>query len=303
MTAFKGTPRFFSISYFLRSAVLGFSAAGLFYVYAVSSACAQQPPRNDNRYEVIDAEEGERRMAAFRRQRLDGDYCFRFVLEHLPRRGKSVRYFGIMWGSWNEEGPISRIELSTEPESRLLESDSVLEMIFQNGPRPKAWLRSVRGDDFQELSGVALLQPILPDIVYTPFDLQMPFLYWDDFTYKGPVRVKSRVAQSFVMSPPEGMAGMHPVRVGIDDAYNALLRIEVLAEDEEPRSKFTVESFKKVQEQWIVKRIVLKDTSTGDRTRFQVQAASVGLILPEQVFVPQRDVSFPIIPEAMFDDV
>lgn len=296
-------PRTLRFTFLSRSAVFGFAAVGLFYVCSALQAVAQQPPRNDTRYEVIDAEEGERRMAAFRRQRLDGDYCFRFELEHLPRRGKRVFYYGTMWGSWNEQGPVSRIKLSAEQGSRVAETNSVIEMIFQNGPQPKAWLRKARSDEFHELTGDALLQPILPGIVYTPFDLQMPFLYWNDFIYEGPVRVKSRVAQTFVMSPPDEMVGMQSVRIGIDDAYNALLRIEVLSEGTEPRSQFTVESFKKVQDQWIVKRIVLRDATTGDRTRFKVQAASVGLILPDQVFIPQRDVSFPIIPEAMFDDV
>ena len=99
------------------------------------------------------------------------------------------------------------------------------------------------------------------------------------------------------------MAGLDSVRIGIDDTYNALLRIEVLAENAAPRTQFTIESFKKVQSQWIVKRIVLKDLASGDRTRFKVRAASVGLILSEQVFLPQSDERLPIIPEAMFDDV
>ena len=58
-----------------------------------------------------------------------------------------------------------------------------------------------------------------------------------------------------------------------------------------------------MQSQWIVKRIVLKDVVSGDRTRFKVRAASVGLILPKQVFLPQKDAFLPLIPEAMFQDV
>ena len=156
---------------------------------------------------------------------------------------------------------------------------------------------------FRELIGGVLLKPVLPSVLYTPFDLQMPFLYWDNYVYEGPARVRSRVAQMFVMSPPAQMDAMHRVRVGIDDTYNALLRIEVLDDRTELRSQFTVESFKKVQEQWIVKRVVLKDMLTGDRTRFRVRAASVGLILPKQIFTPEFDGSLPQVPEAMFDGV
>ena len=97
-----------------RSAGLVFATAGLFCVCLLVSVHGQQLHKEDKRYEVIDPVEGERRMVNFRRQRLDGDYCFHFELEHLPRRGESVRYYGTMWGSWNELGPLNRIELATE---------------------------------------------------------------------------------------------------------------------------------------------------------------------------------------------
>ena len=284
-----------------RSAATVLGVSGLFCIFASSPVVAKQPPSADNRYEVIDPEEGERRMNMFRRQRLDGDYCFRFELEHLPRRGKTIRYYGTMWGSWNEQGPVTRIQVASEPGVLVANDDKQIEMILQNGPSPYAWLRGSLTEDFVELSGDALLSPILPEIVYAPFDMQMPFLYWDDFRYEGPVRVKSRIAQTFLMLPPDDVGWANSVRVGIDDAYNALLRIEVMSADSEPRSQFTVESFKKVQEQWIVKRITLKDNETGDRTRFKVRAASVGLILPEEIFLPEVNVSFPTIPESMFE--
>ena len=166
--------RFCRILLARRSAVCALAAAGLFHVCSPLPVVAQQPPVKDNRYTVIDAEEGQRRMAAFRRQRLDGDYCFRFELEHLPRRGKSQRYYGTLWGSWNEQGPVSRIELAAEPGTALSQAGSRVEMIFQNGPQPSAWLRTAREADFHQLNDDALLQPILPGIAYTPFDLQMP---------------------------------------------------------------------------------------------------------------------------------
>jgi len=300
MPSYSRTFRFFFLNW---SAVFGIAVAGLFCALISTPLHGQRSLINDTRYEVIDAEEGERRMEHFRRQRLDGDYCFRFVLEHLPSKAKTVRYYGTMWGSWNERGPITRIELSTEPDTLQIDNDSCIEMIFQNGPEPEAWLRRSRKDEFVQLTGDALLEPVLAGIVYTPFDMQMPFLYWDEYKYEGPVRVRTSVAQTFLMLPPEETTNIQGVRIGIDDTYNALRRIEVIAGVGEPRSEFTVESFKQVQEQWIVKRIVLKDNASGDRTRFKVRAASVGLILPETIFLPKKDVSFPVIPESMFKNV
>ncbi|WPJ97934.1 hypothetical protein SH580_09445 [Coraliomargarita algicola] len=242
----------------------------------------------------IDAEEGAQRLEAFRRQRLDGDFCFEFELEHKPRRARTVRYNGMMWGSWNELGPITRFRV--EPASSKLDPqfDSVqaaVELIIQNGVAPQVWIRRSESESFQLVQGQALFEPILPGLLYSPFDLQMPFVYWEQFTYEGPTLVgATRVAQQFLMHPPEGSAsaerGIAGVRVGLDDTYNALWRIEVMDTQGEVASRFAVESFQKVQEQYIVKRITLTEYPGKDRTTFDVESASVGISLEREIFSP-----------------
>ena len=90
----------------------------------------------------------------------------------------------------------------------------------------------------------------------------------------------TRVAQQFLMQPPalsaSAQRGISGVRVGLDDTYNALWRIEVMNAKGEVSSRFAVESFKKIQDQYIVKRITLTDYSSRDRTTFEVKAAAVG---------------------------
>ncbi|MGC6455662.1 MAG: hypothetical protein ACON39_07645 [Coraliomargaritaceae bacterium] len=263
----------------------------------------QSPLRKDSRFEVIDAAEAALRLDAFRNQRLDGDFCFRFQLEHLPRRGPSVRYYGSMWGSWNENGPVTRIQLN---EKKNGESKSQVELIFQNGPKPMAWMRNADNGCFIELKGAALFQPLLPEIVYTPFDFLMPFLYWEHFNYVGSERVRSRIARNFLMLPDAASFipnWLQAVRIGIDDAYNALLHIEIIEKPDRTRSSFTIESFKQVQGQWIVKGIVMKDWKTRNRTRFTVLSASVGLIFPDAVFSPTNTTDLPLIPDALFEDL
>jgi hypothetical protein len=251
---------------------------------------AQSPERAGVRdakmgMERIDAEEGARRLNAFREQRLQGDYVFDFQLEHKPRKARTVRYDGIMWGSWNEHGAITRFEISTG----LAGAGADLELLIQNGREPKAWRRRNPSEDFKLIKGKDLFQPLLPGLVYSVFDLQMPFIFWDNFIYEGPSLVgASRVAQRFLMIPPEGSEsarqGISGVRVSLDDTYNALWRVEVLDEGSNIRSKFSVESFKKVQEQYIVKRITLVDYPSKDRTTFKVLDASVGLKLDGKLF-------------------
>jgi hypothetical protein len=67
---------------FKRSAVCGLTVAGFFCAYLQgncpsASWAAKVPSRFMER---IDAEEGAQRLAAFRRQRLEGDFCFEFEL-------------------------------------------------------------------------------------------------------------------------------------------------------------------------------------------------------------------------------
>ncbi|TVP81099.1 MAG: hypothetical protein EA353_02180 [Puniceicoccaceae bacterium] len=254
--------------------------------------------RPSNRMVRIDAEEGAARLAAFRNQRLVGDFYFEFQLEHKPRRARTTRYEGQMWGTWNAEGPVTRFLIQPESSRQSGPQKQVehVELIVQNGERPLAWIRRSADGAFQQITGEALFEPILPGLLYSPFDLQMPFVYWDEFIYEGPALAGiSRVAQQFLMLPPEGSAsaqrGISGVRIGLDDTYDALLRIEVVDSEDSVMSRFAVESFQKVDEQYIVKRITLTDQSSRDRTTFRVEAASVGLSLGRDLFDPVASVA------------
>lgn len=277
-----------------RSAVFGIAVAGLFFAllsgFARERAGGEQRSRFMNR---IDAAEGAKRLAAFRAQRLVGDYCFEFTLEHKPRRGRTVRYEGMMWGSWNEIGPVTRFRITPKVDDAPLGGVEAgpVELIIQNGHSPEAWILSPGADRFRKIEGAQLFEPILPELLYSPFDLQMPFVYWEDFVYEGPTLVgATRVAQQFLMLPPEGSAsaerGIEGVRIGLDDTYDALWRIEVLEGDGEVSSRFSVESFKKVQDQYIVKRITLLDRTSRDRTTFNVKAAALGLAFRKDLYDP-----------------
>ncbi len=239
--------------------------------------------------ERIDQAEGEQRLEAFRQQRLDGDYVFEFQLEHKPRRARTVRYDGIMWGTWNEQGALTRFKVLPHQADGTT-ANAPVELIVQNGPEPEAWIRRDPAAAFEPVAGEALFEPLLPGLVYSVFDLQMPFIYWEEFIYEGPSLVGvSRVGQNFLMLPPaeseSARRGIKGVRVTLDDTYNALWRVEVVHEDEAVQSRFAVESFKKVQEQYIVKRITLTDHSSRDRTTFDVVEASVGLRLDPDLWV------------------
>ena len=101
------------LNFFKRSAICGLTVVGLFCAYSQAPAQLRMGGERASRFmERIDTEEGAKRLAAFRRQRLEGDFCFKFELAHKPRQGQTIPYAGIMWGSWNESGPITRLRVS-----------------------------------------------------------------------------------------------------------------------------------------------------------------------------------------------
>lgn len=298
-------------SYFskFRPTVLRLVVFSFFCAYPAGVCVAQRAGTDDERsrmMERIAPEEGARRMMSFRTQRLAGDFCFQFQLEHKPRKGRTVRYHGIMYGSWNERGPVSRFTLFPE---RIGEDTSIahapVEMIVQNGASAQVWMRRQPTDAFVLIADGALFEPVFDGVLYTPFDLQMPFVFWDEYLYEGPSRVLSRIGQRFLMKTPIGSLadqnGITAVRIVLDDAYDALLQVDVLEQADRLRSRFTVRGLKKIQGQHIVKEIELKDMQSKDATSFKVKAARLGLMFDAAVFDPHGDCPAPEISAALFD--
>ena len=286
-----------------------FAATGLFCVLGFLSVQAQVRPGNDRipDFREIDQAEGARRMADFRNQRLEGDFCFDFKLEHLPRQGKGTVYNGRMWGSWNAKGPVTRVKLSIPEALRASLGYDALHLIVQNGRAAQAWMREGGDGDFRELRGAARFEPLLPGMNYSVFDLQMPFIYWDDFVYEGPDRALGRAAQSFLMYPPDSGeatgAGISAVSVTLDESYNALLRVDVIGLEGREVSSFRIRKFKRVQDQWIVRTIDLFDPESRSRTRFEVEAAATGIDLDAGIFNPDTGVELPVLADSVFEDL
>ena len=240
------------------------------------------------------------RIDHFRMQRLAGDYCFRFELEHIPARGEPAVWTGTLWGSWNRLGPVARVAIDLKRDNEVMQPVR-LEMISQNGRTPRAWVRRGRGERFEPLTGEPYFEPLVEGLNYSAFDLQMPFIYWDHH-YVGPSFSINR--QEFRMIPPEQSDarrnGVAAVELALDEEFNALRRIDVIGEDGDAISTLSVVSFKQVEGQWIVKVIDLLDRSTRDRTRFRVKEAMVGIRIPETTFDPGSTVDGPELPDDRF---
>ncbi|MDP0498841.1 MAG: outer membrane lipoprotein-sorting protein [Verrucomicrobiota bacterium JB022] len=230
--------------------------------------------------EQLNEAEGHRVLQQFRQIGWPGDFAFRFRLLHYPRGGKTEVYYGTLYGAWNAQHPETRVDFDP--------LDGERQAYLWEGNR-ESWHYAGAGEP-TPLDGETLHQPLLPGLVYTPFDFQIPFLEWQDYVYEGTHRVAGRPAHYYLMYPPSDdprYAEIGAVRIMIDADFYAILRAEVLSPEEKIIRTLRVGSFKKVDDQWVVTRFDLSDERTRTRTRLEFDAAALGRDLPDTLFTPE----------------
>lgn len=229
-----------------------------------------------------DQEKGAEILREFRGIGIAGDYYLEFELRVQPRRGEETVFPGRMWGSRNELGPISRVTVE-DP------AGGTRRLILQNGPQPAVWAWQDGSAEIQATTTERLFEPLLPATELTLFDLQMPYLYWDDFVFEGVNKILGRTAHTFLLRPPGGAdyGKLAAVRVQLDTQFHAMVQSTLIDRDGKGYKTLTVRDLKKVGEQWMVKAIDLRNEATRDKTRFQVTRAALNLDLSPQVFAPE----------------
>ena len=236
-------------------------------------------------------------MENFRKQGLAGDYYLEFELRILPRRGETqVVKGGRLWGARNGLGPISRVELPA------VENSPAQRLVVQSGAQGSVWVAPV--GDMTAKAGVldaAALFARLAGTDLTAFDLQMPFLYWTDFIYEGMAPVGGRPAHVFLLYPPADIAALKPelagVRVYLDTQFGALVQSQQIGADERVLKSMTVLDIKKVDDQWMVKAIDIRDEPTRNKTQFVVTGAAMKLDFSAMLFDPSN-LAAPVAPPA-----
>ena len=233
----------------------------------------------------LDQEQGKKILQEFRKNGLYAGECyFEFELRVMPRRGAERIVPGRVWSSHNERGPITRIVIApgvVAQERRLL---------VQAGPESAAWGWRL-GDTTEPVAlSTGALFDRLADTDVTVFDLQMSFLYWDDFVFEGVSKIRGRPAHTFLMYPPPDVVAQQPdltgIRVYLDTQFHQPVQAERLGPEGKLLKTITVMDLKKIDEQWIVKSIDFRDEATRDKSRFSVTGAAVGLDLSTGLFEP-----------------
>jgi len=269
-------------------ALAGLLAAGIF-LFAVPMASAQKgasKPPELAQPSKPSQDDGRQILDQFRSQGILGDYFLQFELRVLPRNGDERVISGRMWGTRNAAGPLSRVSVFAPTGAGVRE----VRLLVQGGPQPKLW-RWQDGGAAELLGTEALFQPVAGTDL-TPFDLQMPFLYWPDSAYEGLVRMNGRPTHRFLFKPPAAVAERCPalrgVRAFLDTQYTALVQAEYLGASGSSIKAVSLLDLKKVGEQWIVKSLDLRDETTRNKTRFLVTAAAINQRFDESVFDSAR---------------
>jgi hypothetical protein len=279
--------RAFSSMIFLRQVVS--TACLLCFLGSWSSALAQPKRfRPQPQYVQIgepDQAEGRRILDDFRLRGIEGDYYWEFELRRMPRRGEESMVPGRMWGSRNENGPITRIVLSPGVQA------SERRLLVQNGTKGATW--GWRAD--QAAAGVRVLDGSawfedLGGTDITAFDLQMPFIYWNDFVFEGVTNFLGRPAHVFLLYPPAEVAKWRPdltgIRIYLDTAFHAPVQFEQIGEGGKVLKTLTLGGFKKVGDHYVLKSGDFRDEATRNKTRFFVTGAAMRLDLPRTIFEP-----------------
>lgn len=243
-----------------------------------------RPPPNYVQFGKPDQVEGRRIIEDFRQRSLPSDLYFQFEFRVLPRRGEGKTVAARLWIGRNEKGPIWRMELNpADPTAQL-------RLLVQNGPQSALWSWHPGAITTVKPLGLEALFERLADTDFTAFDLQMPFLYWNDFVFEGVARIRGRPTHVFLMYPPAEITALYPqltgVRVYLDTQFNVLVQAEQIGADNAVLKSITILDLKKVDEQWIFKSIDVRDEQTRNKTRFAVTHVAARMDFPPRLFEP-----------------
>jgi hypothetical protein len=204
-----------------------------------------------------------------------------FELHALPRRGEERVYRGRLWTGHNDRGPIARIALvgADGRERRLL---------VQGGAEAAVWTES--GGGVAATDPAALLAPLIPGVETSAFDVEMPFLYWEDARLVSVERVLGRPAYAFLFTPPADFSAAHPelsaVRAFLDAEFDAPVQFELLGRNGRATQTWSLLDLKKVGDRWIPREVDVRNEATRDKTRFIVTQAAPGWHPDPVIFEP-----------------
>ena len=233
----------------------------------------------------LSPEAASERWQEFSKSKLGGDYCMMFEIKHRPRKSEEIKYVGYMLGS--EKNGIVYTRIRVAPAST---PTKIEEYIFKNAPsKSEVW--KLKNDKFELLPHKDWTSPICAGLLYSPFDLLMPYKHWIP-TYVGADKIGQAV-HLYDLTSSEFPS--KTVRVALTRDFNAPAQIVIFGKDEYKTANLG--SVKKVDGLWIMREASVKDERTKDKDILRFTAAKFKLNLPISIFLPDapKNINLPVM--------
>lgn len=267
-----------------------------FFVALLMGSCAfagpapgTQPGPPLKQLGKLDPNEARAALEQLRHLGISGNYYLEFQLRVMPRRGDERLIDGKLWGGRNDAGLMSRISLALPTDKPGVFAERRL--LLQTGPRSAVWRRD-EGGSVEVLGVASFFEPLVPNTDLTPFDLQMPYIYWEKFTYEGIERFRGRPTYVLLLQPPAEFAAKYPtltgVRVHLDTQFSFPMQTQLIGPKGAVLKTMGIVDLKKTGEQWIPKTTDARDDVTRNKTRMSITGVALGLEFSSALFQPAQ---------------
>lgn len=261
-----------------------------------------RPSAPSVRFDDLEKEEARAFLERFRENTLQASYVFGFEMRVMPARGRGHTYQGRIWnGPLTDDAAGSFVEIFSNngdfEEVQLLfhrnRSGESQGWKFQGTPEnisPEEWGTEPR-DGVKLLNDQYLFKTLL-DSDYSPFDLQMPFVFWPDTTYEGRYFLRGRSTYTFLVRPPENIRKnaawpWEAIRLHFDAEFEALMQVDWVDSRKRDQRTLALLEIKEVAGEWIPKTLDFRNRETRGKTRFTVREVAFNLALPQEIFTPE----------------
>ncbi len=258
--------------------------AVLFFFPACGAFAQHKAPRAADKVHPLSQEEASERWREFSSSRPVADYCLDFTLTHVPRRDAESVYRGTLWGTEISADVVMRVIVKKDGDEKY--SDFLLragknysEIIkFENGKAV------VLGDE-------DWLKPVCDGLIYSVFDILMPYRFWNSVSYAGAGRIGQAVHYFDISAPKdfrEKCPALRNVKVALSREFNSPVQTEIFGPEGVLLRTVTLDTFKKVDDLWIMLKIDIRDDVTRDKDKLKFTAAKLGTKLENKALIFNR---------------
>lgn len=260
-----------------------FAALAAVWLFAAGVSHAQRSRNLSEVVHPLTPEDAAERWAEFAASRPADGYCFDFEIEHMPRRGESTFHSGSIWGRHiSSDTFLQRIEINSKDPAK----SAAAYLILSRGGAARVY--AFDGSSVSEIPPEKWREPLLNGLIYSPFDLLAPYKGWPA-AYAGPGRIVKAVHFFDLVPGAEDAAanpGLKKVRVALSREFNAPFQTEFFGPSGVERV-LSLDSVKKVEGNWIARRIEMSDKVSRDKDRISITAAKFTDAIPSETFSPE----------------